>query len=54
MKYLLAALLVASIAGAEALHALSSEAADGAMCAAPEGKAGMARDVFLAHLKSHL
>ena len=54
MKYLLVALLLAAIAGAEFFHELASDDAPGAMaCMAPEGKAAAIRDALLAHLKSH-
>ena len=53
MKYLLIAVLIASIASVEFFHELSSHDADAAMCMAPEGKAEAIRDVLLAHLKSH-
>lgn len=54
MKYLLVALFLASIAGVEFFHVLSS--ADGtaaAACMAPEGKAGAIRDMLLGHLQGH-
>jgi hypothetical protein len=54
MKYLLIALLLASIAGVEFFHVLSeNDAPDAAVCFAPEGKADAVRDLLLAHLKSH-
>ena len=54
MKYLLIALILASIAGLEFFHELASDDAPGAMaCTAPEGKAAAIRDVLLAHLKNH-
>ena len=54
MKYLLIALLLASIAGAEFFHELAGGDAPGAaMCMAPEGQAQALRDALLAHLKSH-
>ena len=54
MKYLLVALLLASIASAEFFHELSANDGHGAaVCMAPEGKAEAIRDVLLAHLKSH-
>jgi hypothetical protein len=54
MKYLLVALLLASIAGVEFFHELASDDAPGAKaCMAPEGKAAAIRDVLLAHLRNH-
>lgn len=54
MKYLFIALLLASLAGAEFFHVLSSDDAPGAaVCMAPEGQADAIRDVVLAHLRSH-
>jgi len=54
MRYLLVALLLASIAGAEFFHELASDDAPGAMaCMAPEGKTAAIRDALLAHLRSH-
>ena len=54
MKYLLVVLVLASIAGVEFLHVLSSEDAPGAaVCTAPEGKAAAIRDMVLGHLKNH-
>ena len=54
MKYLLVALLLASIAGVEFFHELASDDASVAMaCMAPEGKAAAIRDALLAHLRSH-
>ena len=54
MKYLLIAVLLASLAGAEFFHELSANDAHGtAVCMGPEGKAEAIRDVLLAHLRSH-
>jgi len=54
MKYLLVALLLASIAGVEFFHELASDVAPGALaCVAPEAKAHAIRDALLAHLKNH-
>ena len=54
MKYLLVALILASIAGAEFYHELASDDAPGALaCMAPEGKAAAIRDALLAHLRGH-
>jgi hypothetical protein len=54
MKYLLIALLLASIAGVEFFHELASDDAPGVMaCMAPEGKSAVIRDALLAHLRSH-
>ena len=54
MKYLLIALLLASIAGVEVFHAMASDdAPEIGACMASEGKAAAIRDVLLAHLKNH-
>ena len=54
MRYLLIALLLASIAGMEFFHALSDDQApDANVGLAPEGKAQAVRDVLLVHLRSH-
>jgi hypothetical protein len=54
MKYLIAALLVASIAGLQFFHELAAdEAPDAVACMAPEGQAAAIRDALLAHLKNH-
>jgi len=54
MKLLLVALLVASIAGVEFFHELSSnDAPEIAACMAPEGKTAVLREALLAHLRAH-
>ena len=54
MRYLLIALLLASLAGLEFFHALSDhQAPDAHVHDAPEAKANAVRDVLLVHLRSH-
>jgi hypothetical protein len=54
MKYLLIALILASLAGAEFFHELSGGDASGAaMCMAPEQHADAIRDVLISHLRNH-
>ena len=54
MKYLLIVLFLASIAGLEFYHVLSSRDAPGAMvCTAEEAKADSIRDTLFAHFKNH-
>ena len=54
MRYLLIALLLASIAGLEFFHALSDDQAlDANVCLAQEGKAKAVRDFLLVHSRSH-
>ena len=54
MKYLLIVLFLASIAGIEFVHVLTSGDAPGAtLCTAQEEKAASIRDMLLAHLRNH-
>ena len=54
MKYLLVALILASIASLEFFHELASDNSPGAsVCIAPEAQQDAMRDLLLQHLKSH-
>lgn len=54
MKYLLIVLFLASIAGLEFYHVLSSDDAPGAtICTGQEEKAASIRDMLFVHFKNH-
>ena len=54
MKYVLIVLSLASIAGLEFFHVLSSRDAPGAMiCTAQDEKADSIRDMLFAHFRNH-
>ena len=53
-NYLVAGLIVATLAGLEFYHELSSDdGPGGAVCMAPEGQKEAFRDMLLLHLRSH-
>lgn len=54
MKYFLIVLFLASIAGLEFFHVLSSDDAPGAtLCTAQDEKADSIRDMLFAHFRNH-
>jgi len=53
MRYLLVALFLVAVAGAEVLHALSNDQGAAALCTTPDDRAGAVRDMLSVHGHAH-